>query len=427
MQPDRFTIKSREAIEAAQQLADERRNPQTTPEHVLAVLLEQDGGIVVPILRKPGVDPAAVRQALGPALDALPQLSGGSAAPEPAGGSTELTQVLRDAEKEMRELEDEYVSTEHLMLAVAAHPGRAGDALRSNGATRDALLKALKEVRSHRVTDESPEEKFQALERFGRDLTEAAAQGKLDPVIGRDDEIRRVIQVLSRRTKNNPVLIGEPGVGKTAIAEGLAQRIVAGDVPEGLKDRRVIALDLGAMVAGSKYRGEFEDRLKAVLKEITDASPTPTLTGEDIYEIADFEKLCSNHAVDKIHPDLSTSGGILRTHKIGDMAYKYGVPMAMHFAGTPVACMANVHCAAATRNFLALENHSLDVPWWQDLVNEVDKPVINRGYIAVPDSPGLGVTLNDDVMRQHLAPGVGYFEPTPMWDSKQSFDDQLFS
>ncbi len=163
------------------------------------------------------------------------------------------------------------------------------------------------------------------------------------------------------------------------------------------------------------------------LKQITDSIETPTCTGEDIYEIADFEKLCSNHAVDKIHPDLSTSGGILRTHKIGDMAYKYGVPMAMHFAGTPVACMANVHCAAATRNFLALENHSLDVPWWQDLVNEVPKPIIQQGYIPVPDLPGLGVTLNDEVMKQHLAPGVGYFEPTPMWDEKQSFDDQLFS
>ncbi len=163
------------------------------------------------------------------------------------------------------------------------------------------------------------------------------------------------------------------------------------------------------------------------LKQITDSIETPTCTGEDIYEIADFETLCKNHAVDKIHPDLSTSGGILRTHKIGDMAYKYGVPMAMHFAGTPVACMANVHCAAATRNFLALENHSLDVPWWQDLVNEVPKPIIQQGYIPVPDLPGLGVTLNDEVMRQHLAPGVGYFEPTPMWDEKQSFDDQLFS
>ena len=172
----------------------------------------------------------------------------------------------------MRELSDEYVSTEHLLLAIAQHPGKAGDALRSNGATHEQLLKALSEVRgSHRVTDENPEEKYRALERYGRDLTEAAAQGKLDPVIGRDDEIRRVVQVLSRRTKNNPVLIGEPGVGKTAIVEGLAQRIVSGDVPESLKDRRLVALDLSAMVAGSKYRGEFEDRLKAVLKEIADA------------------------------------------------------------------------------------------------------------------------------------------------------------
>jgi ATP-dependent Clp protease ATP-binding subunit ClpB len=271
MQPDRFTIKSQEALQAAQRLADERRNPQTMPEHVLAVLLEQDGGIVVPVLRKLGVDPAAVRQANSQALDALPKLQG-SATPEPAAGSTELAQILRSAENEMRDLKDEYVSTEHLMLAIAQHPGKAGDALRTNGATHDALIKALSEVRgSHRVTDENPEDKYMALERFGRDLTEAAAQGKLDPVIGRDDEIRRVIQVLSRRTKNNPVLIGEPGVGKTAIVEGLAQRIVSGDVPESLKDRRLVALDLSAMVAGSKYRGEFEDRLKAVLKEIADA------------------------------------------------------------------------------------------------------------------------------------------------------------
>ncbi len=269
MQPDRFTIKSQEAIQAAQRLADERHNPQTTPEHLLAVLLEQDAGVVAPVLRKLGVDPAAVRQALAPALDALPTLSGGA---EPAGGSTELTQVLRDAESEMRDLKDEYLSTEHLLLALAKHPGAAGDSLRSTGASRDELLKALEEVRgSHRVTDENPEDKFQALERFGRDLTDAARQGKLDPVIGRDDEIRRVIQVLSRRTKNNPVLIGEPGVGKTAIVEGLARRIVEGDVPESLRDRRLIALDIGAMVAGSKYRGEFEDRLKAVLKEIADA------------------------------------------------------------------------------------------------------------------------------------------------------------
>jgi ATP-dependent Clp protease ATP-binding subunit ClpB len=281
MQPDRFTIKSQEALQAAQRLADERRNPQTTPEHLLAVLLEQGGqaagadsaapGIVPSVLRKLGADPAVVRQAIAPALEALPTLSGPTNE-EPAGGSGELVQILRAAENEMRELGDEFVSTEHLMLAIAAHPGKAGEALRSVGATREQLLKALSEVRgSHRVTDQNPEDKLQALKRFGRDLTEAAAQGKLDPVIGRDDEIRRVIQVLSRRTKNNPVLIGEPGVGKTAIVEGLAQRIVDGDVPEGLRDRKLVALDLGAMVAGSKYRGEFEDRLKAVLKEIADA------------------------------------------------------------------------------------------------------------------------------------------------------------
>ncbi len=283
MQPDRFTIKSQEALQAAQQLADERRNPQTTPEHVLAVLLEQEGGIVVPVLRKLGVEPAAVRQSVGAGLDKLPKLSTSG---EPAGGSGELTQVLRTAETEMRDLGDEYVSTEHLLLALASHPGAAGDALRSNGAGHDELLKALTQVRgSHRVTDQNPEDKFQALERYGRDLTDAAAQGKLDPVIGRDDEIRRVIQVLSRRTKNNPVLIGEPGVGKTAIAEGLAQRIVSGDVPDGLRDRRVISLDVGALVAGSKYRGEFEDRLKAVLKEIADADGTIILFIDELHTI----------------------------------------------------------------------------------------------------------------------------------------------
>jgi ATP-dependent Clp protease ATP-binding subunit ClpB len=271
MHPDRFTIKAQEALQAAQQLADERLNPQTMPEHLLAVALEQDGGLVAPVLRKLGADPAAVRQALSPALDALPKVTTGGRQ-EPAAGSSELVGVLREAEKEMRELKDEYLSTEHLLLALANHQGGAGDALRQSGATHEELMKALSEVRgSHRVTDQNPEDKFQALERFGRDLTDAASQGKLDPVIGRDDEIRRVVQVLSRRTKNNPVLIGEPGVGKTAIVEGLAQRIVSGDVPEGLRDRRLVALDIGAMVAGSKYRGEFEDRLKAVLKEIADA------------------------------------------------------------------------------------------------------------------------------------------------------------
>ncbi len=286
MQPDRFTIKSQEALQAAQRLADERRNPQTTPEHLLAVLLEQEGGVVAPVLRKLGVEPAAVRQALGPALDRLPALTTAGGREEPAGGSGELVQILRAAESEMRELRDEYVSTEHLALALSAHPSGAGDALRSSGASHDELIQALQEVRgSHRVTDQSPEDKFQALEKYGRDLTDAAAQGALDPVIGRDDEIRRVIQVLSRRTKNNPVLIGEPGVGKTAIAEGLAQRIVSGDVPEGLRDRRVISLDVGALIAGSKYRGEFEDRLKAVLKEIADANGTIILFIDELHTI----------------------------------------------------------------------------------------------------------------------------------------------
>ncbi len=283
MNLDRFTTKSRGALEAATSLAAARNHTETTPEHLLAVLLEQEDGIVVPVLNKLGARPEAIRGDVNAALDKLPTIQG--AATEPTI-SRELVAVLRAAERELGQFQDEYVSTEHLLLSLAAHGSPAGEALRSNGARKEDVVTAIQAVRGpHRVTDENPEDKYQSLEKFGRDLTQAAQDGKLDPVIGRDDEIRRVIQVLARRTKNNPVLIGEPGVGKTAIAEGLAQRIVSGDVPEQLRDRRVVALDIGALVAGSKYRGEFEERLKAVLKEIQEADGQIILFMDELHTI----------------------------------------------------------------------------------------------------------------------------------------------
>src|SRR5262245_6559868 len=270
MRMDKFTVKAQEALQAAQSLTDQHGHQAIEPEHLLRALLEQREGVVGPVLAKLGARPDAILREVNATLERAPKVRGASG--QYLGERTR--QALERAHAEAQRLRDEYVSTEHLLLALAQErDGAAARVLSAGGVSAEAIYKALVEIRGNqRVTDPNPEEKYQALQRYSRDLTDLARRGKLDPVIGRDEEIRRVIQVLSRRTKNNPVLIGEPGVGKTAIVEGLAQRIVAGDVPEGLKGKQLVALDIGALVAGSKYRGEFEDRLKAVLKEITESA-----------------------------------------------------------------------------------------------------------------------------------------------------------
>src|SRR4051812_28368319 len=283
MRLDKLTIKTREALVAAQDLAARTGQPEMLPEHVFLALVQQEGGLVAPLLKKVGADPQRMAAEVRQELDRLPKQQGGLE----VGFSRKARDLIEAAEREAEKFKDEYTSTEHLLLALAHKDfGAPSRALKDAGISHDSLLKALSEVRgSQRVTDENPEGKYQALEKYTRDLTEVARKGKLDPVIGRDEEIRRAIQVLSRRTKNNPVLIGEPGVGKTAIVEGIAQRIATGDVPEGLKDKRVLALDLGAMVAGTKYRGEFEDRLKALLKEIQAANGQVILFIDELHTL----------------------------------------------------------------------------------------------------------------------------------------------